>query len=50
MDNTISSVRPAASAGAIDNEVAAPMETPDYAWRRRGNERAFDAPVTSVTP
>ena len=24
------------------------METPNYAWRRRGNERTFEAPVTSV--
>jgi uncharacterized protein YcfJ len=48
MGDKISSVRPASNGRHYANEVAAPMETPDYAWRRRGNERTYDAPVTSV--
>jgi len=44
----ISSVRPADNRKRYDDEAHAPMETPDYAWRRRANERVFDAPVTSV--
>ncbi|HMA10029.1 MAG TPA: beta/gamma crystallin-related protein [Ramlibacter sp.] len=48
LNDAISSVRPAGNGRNHDNEVTAPTETPDYAWRRRGNERTFDAPVTSV--
>ena len=48
LNDAISSVRPASNGRSYDNEVAAPMETPDYAWRRRGNERTYEAPVTSV--
>jgi uncharacterized protein YcfJ len=48
LNEAISSVRPAANRRNYDNEVAAPMQTPDYAWRRRANERVYDAPVTSV--
>jgi uncharacterized protein YcfJ len=48
MSNSISSVRPADNRRRYDNEVAAPMETPNYAWRRRANERVYDAPVTAV--
>lgn len=48
LENAISSVRPLGNRGSYDNEVAAPMETPNYAWRRRANERVFEAPVTSV--
>lgn len=44
----ISSVRPADSRRRYENEAQAPMESPDYAWRRRSNERVFEAPVTSV--
>ena len=46
--NSISSVRPADNRRRYDNEVSAPLETPNYAWRRRANERVFEAPVTSV--
>lgn len=48
LNDAISSVRPAGNGRHYDNEVAAPMEAPDYAWRRRGNERTYEAPVTSV--
>lgn len=48
LGNAISSVRPADNRRQYDNEVAAPMETPNYAWRRRANERVYEAPVTSV--
>jgi uncharacterized protein YcfJ len=47
MANTISSARPADKRRHYRNEVQAPMETPNYAWRRRANERVYDAPVTS---
>jgi uncharacterized protein YcfJ len=48
MENTISSVRPADNRRRYDNEVQAQMDRPDYAWRRRANERVYDAPVTAV--
>jgi uncharacterized protein YcfJ len=48
MDNSISSARPVNGRRQYDNEVQASMQTPDYAWRQRANERVFDAPVTSV--
>jgi uncharacterized protein YcfJ len=41
-------VRPADSRRRYDNEAAAPMDRPDYAWRRRASERVYEAPVTSV--
>jgi uncharacterized protein YcfJ len=47
LENRISSVRPADNR-RYDNEVQAQMDTPDYAWRRRANERVFDARVTAV--
>ena len=47
MENTISSVRPVDKRRHYQNEVQAPMETPNYAWHRRPNERVYDAPVTS---
>ena len=46
MGDTISSIRPADHRRHYQNEVQAPMETPNYAWRRRANERVYDAPVT----
>ena len=46
--NSISSVRPIERRRQHDNEVAAPMETPNYAYRQRANERVYEAPVTSV--
>jgi len=51
MENRISSVRAAGKRGSDDYwnyEAEAPMETPNYNWRRRPNERVFSAPVTSV--
>ena len=48
MENSISSVRPADNRRRYDNEVASAPEAPNYAWRRRANERVFEAPVTSV--
>ena len=48
MENTISSVRPADNRRRYDNEVEAQLDQPNYAWRRRANERVFNAPVTSV--
>lgn len=48
LSERISSVRPAHKRKRYDNEAEAPMEQPDYAWRRRSNERVFEAPVTSV--
>jgi uncharacterized protein YcfJ len=48
MENMISSVRPADARRRYDNEVQVQMETPDYAYRRRANERVYEAPVTSV--
>jgi uncharacterized protein YcfJ len=47
LENSISSVRPADNRRRYD-EPAAQMDTPNYAWRRRANERVFEAPVTSV--
>jgi uncharacterized protein YcfJ len=48
MENNISSARPADNRRKYEQEVAAPAQTPDYAWRRRANERVYEAPVTSV--
>jgi uncharacterized protein YcfJ len=48
MENSISSVRPADNRRRYENQPAAQMDTPDYAWRRRANERVFEAPVSSV--
>jgi uncharacterized protein YcfJ len=47
LENSISSVRPADNRRRYD-EPAAQLDTPNYAWRRRANERVFEAPVTSV--
>jgi uncharacterized protein YcfJ len=47
LENAISSVRPADNRRRYD-EPSAQMDTPNYAWRRRANERVFNAPVTSV--
>lgn len=47
MENNISSVRPADRRRQYD-EVEVQMETPNYAYRRRSNEREYEAPVTAV--
>jgi uncharacterized protein YcfJ len=48
MANNISSARPADPRKQYEDERDAQLERPDYAWRRRANERVFDAPVTAV--
>lgn len=48
MERKISSVRPADERKRYDNEVAAPLAAPNYEYRRRPDERVFEARVTSV--
>jgi len=47
LQDRISSVRPVDDRRRYDNEIAAPMEAPDYAWRRRPTERLYNATVIS---
>lgn len=48
MENRISSVRPVRDNARYDNEVLPPLARPTYEYRRRPEERTYDAPVTSV--
>jgi uncharacterized protein YcfJ len=48
MNDNISSIRPVDMRRHYENEIAQPVAAPNYDWRRRANERVFDAPVTSV--
>lgn len=48
MQNSISSVRPADNRRQYESQPEPVAATPDYQYRRRYNERVFDAPVTSV--
>ena len=48
MQDRISSVRPVNAGRQYDNETPAPMSTPNYEYRRRPNERLFEATVSSV--
>jgi uncharacterized protein YcfJ len=48
LENSISSVRPADRRRQYDREENAQLEQPNYAWRRRANERVYDARVTDV--
>jgi uncharacterized protein YcfJ len=48
LNDQLSSVRPADARRSQAPEAPEPMREADYAWRRRANERVFDAPVTSV--
>lgn len=48
LENRISSVRAVSNGRRYDNETVAQMATPNYEFRRRPNERVYDAPVTSV--
>ncbi|MEO5671334.1 MAG: beta/gamma crystallin-related protein [Ramlibacter sp.] len=48
MANTISSVRPADDGRRYSNEAPVPAPSPVYEYRRRANERVYEAPVTSV--
>lgn len=47
LNDRISSVRPVNRAARYDNEPV-PLAQPDYQYRRRANERVYEAPVTSV--
>jgi uncharacterized protein YcfJ len=48
LQNSISSVRPLEGNRRVENEAPEPLATPNYEYRRRANERVFEAPVTSV--
>jgi uncharacterized protein YcfJ len=48
MNNRISSVRPVDANRRYENEVPVPVAEATYDYRRRANERVYDAPVTSV--
>ena len=48
MENRISSVRPIENRRRYDNEAPEPLAAPTYEYRRRPNERVFEARVTSV--
>lgn len=48
LDNRISSVRPVDNRRRVDNEAPEPLAAPTYEYRRRPNERVFEAPVTSA--
>jgi uncharacterized protein YcfJ len=47
LNDRISSVRPVSRNAQYDNEPV-PLAQPDYQYRRRANERVYEAPVTSV--
>ena len=48
LTDRISSVRPLQGNRSVSNEVPAPLATPNYEYRRRPQERVFEAPITSV--
>ena len=48
MNDKISSVRPVNQQAVYQNEAPEPLPAPTYDYRRRANERVYDAPVTSV--
>jgi uncharacterized protein YcfJ len=49
LNNAISSVRPVEPGRRYSNEAPEPLAAvPDYEYRRRANERVFEAPITSV--
>ena len=47
LNNRISSVRPV-NRSRYDNEAPAPLPQPTYEYRRRPNERVYEAQVTNV--
>ena len=47
MNNRVSSVRPVDNRRRYDNEAPEPLAAPNYEYRRRANERVFEANVTS---
>lgn len=48
LENSITSVRPASTNARYDGDSPQPLAAPNYDYRRRPNERLYDAPVTSV--
>ena len=48
MNDRISSMRPAGRRSNYENQAPQPVATAPYEYRRRPNERMFEAPVTSV--
>ena len=48
LDNAISSVRRVEDGRRYNNEAPVALAEPDYQFRRRADERVFEAPVTSV--
>ncbi|MGV3569117.1 MAG: beta/gamma crystallin-related protein [Ramlibacter sp.] len=48
MNNTVASARPVQGNRRHENEARAPVDRPEYAYRRRHQERVFDAPITEV--
>lgn len=48
MQNSVSSVRPFQGNRQVAGASPEPLAAPNYEYRRRPNERVFDAPVTSV--
>ncbi|MES2937804.1 MAG: beta/gamma crystallin-related protein [Pseudomonadota bacterium] len=48
LQDRISSVRPVNGNRRFDNEAPEPVAAPNYDYRRRANERVFEAPVTSA--
>lgn len=48
LENRVSSVRPVKANARYENEMAAPLAAPNYEYRRRPDERVYEATVTSV--
>jgi len=48
MNDRISSVRPVAQRASVQYAEPEPLAAPTYEYRRRPNERVYEAPVTSV--
>ena len=48
MNDRISSVRPVSQQTSYRNEAPEPLAEPTYEYRRRANERVYEAPVTSA--
>ena len=48
LNDRISSVRPINQRARYENEAPPPLPQPTYEYRRRANERVYEAPVTSV--
>jgi uncharacterized protein YcfJ len=48
LNDRVSSVRPADKRKRYENQASDPLPAPNYAYRRRPNERVYEVPVTSV--